>query len=250
MHPSINAFAQKIFSRFGYELIPQWRLEQFELANHLRDLFRHLDIQCVLDVGANKGQYRDFLREHVGYQGLILSFEPVSELVQHLMTRAAKDKQWRIFPFALGATDTTKAFNVMSTSQFSSFLEPDHSVIGNYRGKNSVDHQETVPVKQLDTFMAELSGKLALKNIYLKLDTQGYDLEVVKGASKTLPTVKAMQSEVSVLGIYSGMPDFLTAIQAFRANHFDITGMFPVTRDAGLRVVEFDCVLVNHGTIQ
>ena len=93
--------------------------------------------------------------------------------------------------------------------------------------------------------MHELKKKWPMQNLYLKLDTQGYDLEVIKGAENTLGEVRALQSEISILGIYSGMPDYLSSIKVFGEKGFDITGMFSVSRDKFLRVVEFDCVAIN-----
>jgi len=249
MKNSLVKIAQKTLNYFGYEITPIWKLEHLEIASHLRDLFRFLDIKCVLDVGANKGQYRDFLRQHVAYEGLILSFEPISLLAEHLRTRAGTDSNWEVFPFALGSSDKTLAINVMRSNQFSSFLMPDHTVIKDYKDTNTVDHQEVVSVRQLDTLMGELKRKWRVQNIYLKLDTQGFDLEVIKGAEKILGDVFALQSEVSVQRIYSGMPDYLSTMKLLGEKNFDITGMFPVNRDQCLRVVEFDCVAVNRSVI-
>ena len=55
-----------------------------------------------------------------------------------------------------------------------------------------------------------------------------------------------MQSEVSVLPLYDGMPDYKTSIEAFGAAGFDLSGLFPVVLDQALRVVEFDCVAVSR----
>ena len=114
----LKAKVAGLSKHFGFEVIPSWRMEQFELANHLQNLFTLLNIQCVLDVGANKGQYRDFLRAHVGYKGLIVSFEPVKSLAKHLESRSQSDDNWKIFPFALGSQDTELPINVMATDQF------------------------------------------------------------------------------------------------------------------------------------
>jgi hypothetical protein len=59
--------------------VPASRITPREIAGHLKSLFKILETTCVFDVGANTGQYGDFLRAQVGYQGLIVSFEPVSK---------------------------------------------------------------------------------------------------------------------------------------------------------------------------
>ena len=53
--------------KLGYEIVPVWRMERISFAQHLARFFEHLEIECVLDVGGNKGQYRDFMRMEVGY---------------------------------------------------------------------------------------------------------------------------------------------------------------------------------------
>lgn len=227
----------------------RWRLEHLDLACHLRDLFRLLDVQCVFDVGANTGQYRTFLRSQVGYDGLIYSFEPIPALVEELRTQAQSDKQWEIFAFALGSEDGSQEINVMSTTQFSSFLKPDHENVRDFQERNVVDHSEPVSVRRLDSVMDEIAGTIEGRNIYLKMDTQGYDLQVLEGAQHSLPSISALQSEVSVRNIYAGMPDLFQSLDAFHKSGFDITGMFPVSRDKSLRVIEFDCVAINRSRL-
>jgi FkbM family methyltransferase len=242
---NFKRIAKNIISKIGYEIIPNWQMKDRELATHLRDLFKALKIRCVLDVGANRGQYRDFLRYHLGYKGLILSFEPIPSLAKYLETKSANDPNWIIFPFALGSSDATLPINIMATDQFSSFLTPDHTLVPDYITRNKIEHQVMVNVHQVDTLMNDLTKNYPIENIYLKLDTQGFDLEVIKGAKKTLHRVMALQSEVSVLKIYDGMPNLITSIQFLNEEGFDLSGMFVVSRDKYLRVVEFDSVMIN-----
>ena len=95
-------FAEWIAGKLGCALIPSWRLPQRELAMHLRKLFDLYDVQAVIDVGANRGEYRDFLRLEVEYDGIIHSFEPVATLYEGLVERAHSDPNWNVYSFALG----------------------------------------------------------------------------------------------------------------------------------------------------
>ena len=72
-----------------------------------------------------------------------------------------------------------------------------------------------------------------------------YSRIVTGVAGRLLPSVAALQTEVSVLPIYRQMPNWLTSLQTLKEHSFDVTALFPVSQDPGLRVVEFDCVAVN-----
>jgi len=234
----------------GYEIVPTWRLDGFEFSNHLRDLFERLDIRCVFDVGANAGQYRDFLRTNVGYEHLIISFEPLPNLAELLTAKAATDPNWKVFPYALGNEDGTKIFNITASTQFSSFLSPDNSHIQGLEDKNIVASKATVNVHRLDTVFDDIKNKWGLENIYLKLDTQGFDLEVIKGGENSMKEILGLQSEIPMIQIYDNMPDFFTTLSTYLNKGYQITGMFPVNRDTDLRVIDFDCVMINEPVIR
>jgi hypothetical protein len=84
---------------------------------------------------------------------------------------------------------------------------------------------------------------------YLKLDTQGYDLEVLAGAEKALGQIAALQTELSVKAVYEQMPYYLDTIARLEQMGFEITGLFPIARDNALRVIEFDCVMVQTAVV-
>ena len=74
----------RVSRSFGYDIVPLRDMKERDLALHLRELLARLDIDCVLDVGANAGQYHDFLRDKVLFDGPIISFEPVSHHIEVL----------------------------------------------------------------------------------------------------------------------------------------------------------------------
>ncbi len=203
----------------GYTVVPNWRAGRYPQCTYLRDLFRLLQIDCVLDVGANVGQYRDLLRDEVGYEGKIVSFEPIPELADAMRKRRERDQNWIVENCALGSTAGTAMFNVMASTTFSSFLQPTSSSTKRFAKANTVCDRISVTVRALDDLLPDLVTSLNVHSLYLKLDTQGYDLEVLRGAAGALCEIRALQTEVSVRPIYDGMPDFLTTLDSL--GHMD-----------------------------
>jgi FkbM family methyltransferase len=232
--------------RLGYEVVPTRDLEDHALVRHLQDLFGTLAIRCVLDVGANRGQYRQFLRDRVGYDGLIISFEPVAANAAGLRAAAAGDAGWIIRDHALGAEEGEAEINVMTADSLSSFRSPAPEMPPMFRAVNVVERRERVAIRRLDAVIDEVErGGGALGNIYLKLDTQGFDLEVVGGAAATLGRVCALQTELSMRPLYRDAPTYRETLDALTARGFSVTAICPVSRDERMRVVELDCVMVN-----
>ena len=240
----------KVSRSFGYDIVPLREMKERDFALHLRELLARLEIDCVLDVGANAGQYHDFLRDRVLYDGTIVSFEPLSRHVEALRARSRSDRNWHVEGYALGSKQGSLEINVMVSDQFSSFLEPDHDRVGDYAGLNVADHAETVAVRTLDGVLPALQERIGFKRPYLKIDTQGFDIEVLRGAADSLPAMRALQTEASVRSIYKGMPGYTEIIHYLDDRGFDITGLYPISRDKSLRLVEFDCVMINRAAIQ
>jgi FkbM family methyltransferase len=238
--------ALRVARTFGYDIVPLREMKERDFALHLHALFTQLRIDCVIDVGANVGQYRDFLRNQVLYDGTIVSFEPVGRHVEVLKQRSLHDARWHVEGYALGRERGRLPINVMKSDQFSSFLEPDNSLIPAFAPLNVASHVESVELRTLDEVMPRLRDTVEFRCPYLKLDTQGFDIEVLRGAESVLPSIVALQTEASVIGIYKGMPDYMETIRYLNERGFDVTGLYPISRDDRLRLIEFDCVMVNR----
>jgi FkbM family methyltransferase len=237
--------AVRLAERIGYTVLPTWRLHNRELAAHLRKLFKQFDVDCVIDVGANDGGYARFLRLEVGYTGLLLSFEPVSALAATCRTAAANDPNWHIFDCAIGNENTETEINVAAYSKFSSLLPAAESLPDAMSALMATSHKEVVKVRRLDHVLPELRRTHGYKRPYLKVDTQGFDLAVLEGAGDLMQTMVAAQTELSFRPIYKGMPSWRTVMDVLEAHRFSVSNMFAISMDAGLRAIEFDCVVVN-----
>lgn len=246
---------RRIFSRprraLGFVAVPRRVLDRYPAAAFLQRLFALLEIDCVLDVGANLGQYRDFLRNEVGYTGQIISFEPIPSHVKVLNERVEHDAKWSVCGFALGRAPGRATFNIMKETQFSSFREPDHSNTPMFNRLNVVEQRVYVEVKTLDQVLPEIEARTgSFRGIYLKMDTQGFDLEVIGGAVDALQRVKALQTEVSVKAIYADTPGYEQTIRELRSRKFELSGIFPNNPSHFPQLIEFDCYMIHSEALE
>ena len=233
---------EQLAGRAGFDMTAKWRMASLPYTRRLQGLFQHFGITSVIDVGANAGQFRDQMRHEIGFTGQIFSFEPDPVLADGLLQRAADDPAWTIFSMALGASAGMMPFNVMQNPVFNSFHVPTSEQVGEYQRGNVVMRTVDVPVRTLDT-MAEFFPDLA--HTYFKVDTQGFDLEVLKGGRDVVRQVPALQTEVSLQQQYAGGPSMQASIDAFAKLGFAIADLFLVSTDGDHRAVEFDCVMVR-----
>lgn len=240
---NVIKFFQRLAASRQYSLIPDWRLASLPLATHLKALFALHGIDTVIDVGANRGQYRDFLRNEVGFNGHIHSFEPLSHLTQLLDERAEQDSFWHIHHCALGSEATQLKIQVMASDTFSSLRQVSPDSPGVFRSSTVITKTEDVAVCRLDDLAHELIGVSGGK-AYLKVDTQGFDMEVLKGAENLLRRISGLQFELPIQRIYQEVPQYRDMLAHIESLGFVISGLFPISVDESLRAVEFDCVMV------
>lgn len=222
------------FTRKAYKLL---------FNRHLINLLRVHRIDTVLDVGANRGQFGSLLRK-LGFKGMILSFEPLTDAFNLLEKRSKHDTNWHIYNLALADTQDSLALNVLHGRGLSSFLEPNAYCRNFLQGKSSIDESLSVSVQTLDAIFADLPCD-DMSRIHLKMDTQGYDLKVFAGARETLKAVQTLQAELSIHALYEGMPNYLTALTAYAEAGFSPSGWFPILRDKGA-LIECDVLMTRN----
>jgi FkbM family methyltransferase len=233
-------------ARRGYEMIPFWKMAERPLVRHLQQVFARYGIDTVIDVGANKGQFHDLIRNDVGFRGRIHSFEPVSSYAEGLKKKSVSDTAWKIHPYALGSAPGTAEINVTRSPGLNSFLAPRKDVVTGFWNDDSISGVEKVAIRTLDDVLAEEGIDCSRQGVYLKLDTQGFDLEVINGAGRSINGIRGLQTEASIRPIYHGMPTYGETLQKLNELGFALSGMFPVTSDESLRLVELDFVFINN----
>jgi FkbM family methyltransferase len=237
--------ARNLLRKVGVEVVPT-QADSNLLGMHLKLLFSELRISCVLDVGARCGDYGLWLRRN-GYRGDIISFEPIQDSFEDLAAIAARDPKWHCCNYALGTEDNDVSINVSKHTQFSSFRQPNTAATALFGGAPEVQRSEKVKIRRLDSILDTLPAKISNRT-YLKLDTQGWDLEVLDGAHRTLDYIVALQTEVAVQPIYEEMPLMQDSLSAIAKRGFIPSGFFPVTLDSAMALIEFDLVAVRSNS--
>ncbi|MBK9225178.1 MAG: FkbM family methyltransferase [Flavobacterium sp.] len=167
-------------------------------------LINNYNINVILDIGANIGQYGSEMR-NLGFKGEIISFEPMKEAFGKLQKNASKDSLWKVFNYSIGERDGQTTINVAKNSVSSSLLENLPQLTDSAPEAEFVE-KETIEIRKLDSIFESLG--LMNKNVYLKIDTQGYEEMVLQGAEQSLSHVTGIQIEMSFIPSYEGAITF------------------------------------------
>ena len=185
--------------KIGYD-ISRFTPTSHPLARR-KQILASYEIDTVLDIGANAGQFAQELRSDIGYTQRILSFEPLSTAFKLLKENAKDDPSWDVFNCAIGDTAEKREINVAGNSFSSSLLTMLPSHLKSAPGSKYIG-KEVIDIKTLDSLFSE-SCKTA-KNIYMKIDTQGFESKVLKGAENSLTHIDTVQMEMSLVPLYDG----------------------------------------------
>ncbi|NMG06553.1 FkbM family methyltransferase [Brasilonema sp. UFV-L1] len=205
--------------------------------NFLIKLLKNHNVDTVIDVGANLGQYATEIRTE-GFDGRILSIEPIPEVFSSLQKARAKDSKWSGFNFALGSENGTTQINLTNFSDLSSILEPTEyarSVAPAFEIKEKIQ----IPLKTLDSFWEE--NKLDNSKVFLKLDCQGFEEQILEGAHESLKKVVGVQMELSLKALYKNQRLYNESIAFMKEKNFEIYHILPVFSDINTgRLLDMD----------
>jgi len=216
---------------------PGEKLERITELVHLRKLLELQSINCVVDVGANRGQFATEIRG-IGYRGRIISFEPLSSEFGVLGQRFRNDALWTGHQVALGDTPGKALLNVIpNLTVMSSILRP--------KSKWKSMEVEEVEVRRLDGMASQLFDAIPEPRVLLKMDTQGFDLRVFEGASGCLDVMRGLQSEIAIVPLYDGMPRYLEALSVYESKGFGLFNLSVVSRTRGGTLQELNCMMTR-----
>lgn len=174
-------------------------------------------INIIFDIGANEGQFSDDIYQQ-GYSGKVISFEPLSAARNNLIKLASQVPMWTVHEqCAIGDYDGEAKINVSKNLVSSSLLPMLDSHV-NAATDSSYFDSEVVPIYTLDK-IADLYLNADSK-LFLKIDTQGYELQILNGASKCLKRASGVLCELSLVKLYEGQHLWRDIIDRLEAEGF------------------------------
>lgn len=231
MKTQIRNIVNKLFNHLGYNLTKYSPYQEYNM------LLNHYGINKVIDIGANEGQFAKFIRKS-GFNGELHSFEPLDEAFRKLSELALKDENWTVYQLAVGDTCGSTEINVSENSVSSSILEMNDSHL-ELAPQSRYTKKQKIEIKTLDSLIDKL--ELQKGNIFLKIDTQGFEKNVLIGAENVLEHINTIQLELSLVPLYNGEELFYEISKYLYDRGYSLVKIIPGIYDKTSReTLQFD----------
>jgi FkbM family methyltransferase len=225
---------RNFFRFFGLEI------SRFKPRSHA---VLHLQIKTVFDIGANTGQYAQDIRE-LGYTKKIVSFEPLSEAYSKLILNSASDRNWHIHDrCAIGESEDNLEINISGNS-FSSSLMPMLDAHSNAEPSSKYVGKEIVSVIPLNKTFKKYAS--VGQTNFLKIDTQGFEYNVLKGIEEYFDFICGIELELSTVPLYEGSKLYSFYFDYFKKNGFELWTLEPEFMDPKSgKMLQFNATFIN-----
>ncbi len=207
----------KIFTNLKY--FKSFLLTRIAPSIEHEHLFKDKKYDIVIDVGANIGQFS--LLASVESSAIIYAFEPNKEALKKFKINFHNNNKVKLFNFALGEKETSKSFYITNKNDSSSLLEPIEKELNKF-GKIKVENVENITIQRAD----EILNKYNLDNSILKIDVQGYELNVLQGFEKIIDKIDTIYCECSFIEFYKDQPLVFEIINFLSNKSFDLITIY------------------------
>ena len=222
----MKSFFKQLLRKFDLEF-RNFSVEKSENARFLTMLSCH-NVNTIFDIGANEGQFGVNLRDF-GYKGKIVSFEPLTEAREKLLKTSKNDIHWEVAPqAAIGEGNGEIEIHIAGNSESSSILKMLEAHISAAPNSKYIG-KEIVPLRKLDTLAPDFLDKDSV--VFLKIDTQGYEEQVMNGAHELMKNIVGLQLEISLVPLYEGHGLLDEMLQNLKEKRFELWGVSSVFSD-------------------
>jgi FkbM family methyltransferase len=234
-----------LIRKTGFDIVRYPYFTSNTAEKNYQKLLKHFGIDVIFDIGANVGQYATETLG-LGFEGTMVSFEPMAKEYSILQEKVKEYRNWVLAPqMAVGDTSGFIEFNVSENSESSSILEPNEYALG-FDPTIKTVKKEKVRIETVDNLFDEYtSGR---KNPFLKIDVQGYEENVLKGAAKVISRIKGLHVEFSLSPLYAEQKGMMDILQMINESGFQPYYFMPhVSIDNIGRLMQVDGVFFRNG---
>jgi FkbM family methyltransferase len=227
-------------NRLGFDVIRLQRSPKRTLLG-----LTGLDIGTIIDVGANQGQFARMISSFFP-RAELFCFEPLEEPFRKLSVWAqTQNGRVRCFQLALGDQEGEAQMHLHEQHTPSSSLLASTATYHRLYPQTRVERMTRIRVSTLDRVFEDALDHLP-REILLKLDVQGFEDRVLRGAGRMLALCKAVVLEVCLDPLYEGQADFSGLVQLLHEVGFRYAGNLDQAYGEDGRVLFLDAVFVRQ----
>jgi FkbM family methyltransferase len=199
----------------------------------------------ILDIGGGVGAtvllYNKFFPDNK-----IIVFEPILENFDLIKSKVISFANIEVYNLAVGNENSKKQINIAnritSSSLFPLSGDPSSSVFNEKNlGQCRVENIEEI---RLDDFLTNSTEDIGI----IKIDVQGYEMNVLKGAEATMKRAKIILLELNNHDGYVGSPKYYEIDNYLRDHHFQLYDILPSILEKG-KLKEWDAMYLNSSAI-
>lgn len=236
MNADVEKAIKKIFNTFGLEITRKWNSPTGDMPAFLRDLKkRGFACNAVLDIGAYKGWF-SYLAAEVFPQATFYLFEPLIEMQEELGAFCKEYPKSKYFSTALGSTDGALSLRTFRDLKWSGFMDVDIPA-------KDERTPRIVEVHKIDTLIQE--NKIHIPDL-VKIDVQGYELEVLKGAESLFGKTELFILETSLHNKHPSFPLFADVVAFMNERDYVVFDFPGFLRQKDSSLIECDVCFVKR----
>lgn len=239
MLPQIRQNFNRFLRLLGYQIKSVHQLPQESLLG----ITKRYNIRTILDAGANEGQFALWSRKFFP-KASIYSFEPVESTFKKLQLIAKDSHRWDVFQVALSDTcEDRQIFHHINHPSSSSLHESTAEELTLFP-ETQEKSLEQVSCITLDHWLNSFNS-LIKEDILLKLDVQGHETCVLKGAKDVLAVTSVVITEVIVGSLYREQARFDDIVHLLSESGFQFQGVLEHGFDQSGSVISLDAVFIK-----
>lgn len=205
-------------------------------------LCNSMEVFTVFDVGANVGQFSKDIRRH-SFKAKIYSFEPVQETYTKLVSNFRNDSEWIGIKKGVGRYTGTLEINLSANAGLStSFMDMGEQHLINFPDSRYIG-TEIVEVTTIDAQISDL--KIEPSKLGVKIDVQGFELEVLWGMSTNIREIRCLMIEASLAPLYLGEPTLSEIITFLESHNHRVVDIFRGVQSRSGQLLQVDLISVN-----